>query len=198
MGKIVAVANDLASMPTREEFDELAAQANAGDPNAVARLRQLFDDHPEIWEQIGDLAKHAEVTLARGVSKGEVVMFESVRRMVKKLKRELGDKDATPLEKLAIQRVVICWLELQYAAAVFPIVTGKPTAADTFGVKQKDSAQRRFDAALKSLASLRKLLPKSKNNVPTKKKRTKSKGGQRPSLAKRMGWSIHDLMPSTS
>lgn len=196
MGQTPVVSN-VETMPSKEEFDHLAGLANAGDLDAIKQLRQLFDNHPEIWQQIGDLAKHAELTLARGVSKGELVMFESVRRMVQKLKRELGHNDASPLEKLAIQRVTICWLELQYAAAVFPIVTGKPTAADTFGLKQKDSAQRRFDAALKSLATLRKLLPpKAKSDGPAKKK-TKQKGG-RLSLAKRMGWSIDQLMPSPS
>lgn len=196
MGQTPVLSN-IETMPSKDEFEHLAALANAGDLEAIGRLRKLFDDHPEIWEQIGDLAKHAELTLARGVSKGEVVMFESVRRMVQKVKRELGHKDSSPLEKLAIQRVVICWLELQYAAAVFPIVTGKPTAADTFGLKQKDSAQRRFDAALKSLATLRKLLPpKTKSDRPTKK--TKKQKGGRLSLAKRMGWSIDQLMPSPS
>jgi site-specific recombinase XerD len=41
--------------PLRAGLVALAKKANAGDPAARAGLRQLLDEHPQVWQALGDL-----------------------------------------------------------------------------------------------------------------------------------------------
>ena len=44
----------------------LAGRANAGDRQALAGLRCMMDEHPEIWQHIGDLGGLCRADLDRG------------------------------------------------------------------------------------------------------------------------------------
>src|SRR5262249_18691992 len=74
------------------------------------------------------------------------------------MRAELLGSDPTPVERLLVERVVACWLQVQDAEVRFAQAQGN------LSIKQADYYQRRMDgankrylAALKALALVRKL-----------------------------------------
>jgi hypothetical protein len=144
----------------QEQLRDLVRRAHEGDAGVLPRLRRLLDERPELWEQAGDLARHAEQALLELVAGRSLFAREAVERKLAGLKAELAGPGATPLERLLVDRVGLCWLQvhsLDLEAAALP----RQLAAGPPGVnaqRRLDSAQRRYLQAVKALATVRKLL----------------------------------------
>ena len=147
-----------AALPTRPEFEELIRQANEGVDTALEELRRVLDQQPQIWQKIGDMGGHALQSLYRLISGGNKLVTESLQRRTAELRLQLEGPAPTPLERLAVQRVVICMLEVEYATTAYPEPRGKSLGQQRHILRYKDSAQRRFDASMKSLLLIRSLL----------------------------------------
>ena len=143
-----------------EEFADLVNRANAGDEEALAGLRYLLDECEQIWQHVGDLGKHAEMTMIKLIANGNKLIAESLARKAADMRSELSGPHPTPLEQICVQRVVAMWLEMQWTDTTFPEPTGKTLDVQKFVLKRKESAERRFSSAVKSLMLVRKLLPK--------------------------------------
>jgi hypothetical protein len=146
-------------LPTLPEFKQLVQQANAGDPIALAKLRKILDDNPTIWQTVGDLGLVAENSLIELISGGNQLVRESLQRKVQEHKQDLTPVYPSALEKLAVQRVITTWLECEYTTTKFPEPKGATLGQQRLALKLKDSAARRYDAAMKSLLLIQKLLP---------------------------------------
>jgi hypothetical protein len=142
-----------------EDFAELVRRANAGDDEALAELRFILDECEQIWQQVGDLGKHAEMAMIKLISNGNKLIAESLARKAADMRLQLAGPDPSPLEQICVQRIVATWLELQWTETTFPEPTGKTLDVQKFVLKRKDSAERRFSASVKSLMLVRKLLP---------------------------------------
>ena len=150
------MSNDIAQpLPRLEDFEQLVKEANAGDPDALTALKHMLDERPEIWHAVADLGRHAQMGLIRSLAGGDRLVTESRCRSAKQMETELAGENCGPLERLAIKRVVSFWFEAQFAD-LLPMHTKRE--AKLRGDMQK-AAQRRFDAAIKSLCLVRKLLP---------------------------------------
>jgi len=128
---------DEAKLPTQEEFAALVAQANHGDDDAVAQLRDVLDKHDVLWRTFGDLGKHAQLALIRAIANGDMLVQESVTRMADELCRELMGPYATKLEEMAIERIVTGWLEMRFVETAYPSPTAEEreiplSAGETF------------------------------------------------------------------
>src|SRR5450759_1700174 len=143
-----------------EEFAELVKRANVGDDEALAELRDILDNCEQIWQQVGDLGKHAEMAMIKLISNGNKLIAESLARKAADMRLELSNPAPSPLEQICVQRIVAMWLELQWTETTFPEPTGKTLDVQKFVLKRKESAERRFSSAVKSLMLVRKLLPK--------------------------------------
>lgn len=155
-------------LPTQEEFKSVTDQANAGDSKALARLRQLLDDNPAIWRSLGDLPRYArEAMLATIAGKDESVR-ESLRRSADELLQRLTKESSSAIEKLAADRIVANWLECHFVDMLNPLPQGATIKQQRFHMQLKSSAQRRYDASLRSLATLKKLLAPEPEPTPTK------------------------------
>lgn len=150
---------NLATMPSQEDFAELVKRANAGDNDALAMMRKTLDSCPEIWQRVGDLATLAQLSMVHLIANGNKLVSESLLRKAEQMKTELLGPSPSKLEKLAVERVVACWLEMEYLATAYPVAKGETLGQARFALKQKESSERRFNAALKSLALVRKMLP---------------------------------------
>ena len=73
---------------------------------------------------------------------------------------ELLGPSPTPLERLSVERVVACWLQLQYAdtASAAPAET---IAQQKFWAQRQDQAHRRYQASVRQLLAIRQAIPKS-------------------------------------
>lgn len=144
-----------------DHLQTLVEQAKQGDPDAMQQLRQLLDEHPEIWQHFGDLAGHAErgwIGLLAGESPH---VKESVLRQVAAMRTEIAGPEPSPLEGLLVDRVVASWLQVRYfELATVASHTGQtPTVREADSLsRQLDSAQRRHLAAVRGLMDVRRLL----------------------------------------
>jgi hypothetical protein len=136
----------------------LVLRANKGDPESLRRLRDVLDANPEIWRRVGDLAAHALLTLARLIAEGDQLLFESIQRKAADLEAELLAEAPTSLERLGVQRVVACWLQLQYADTM--VCTARENVTQSkFWSGQQDRAHRRYQSSVKQLLAIRELVP---------------------------------------
>ena len=101
----------------RAEMDELAPllkRAEAGDRSVLPQLQRALDGNPDLWRGYGDLAAHAEASLAMLAAGPNLLLAESLKRKLAALKAELGGESPSPLEKLLVERVTATWLQTNY------------------------------------------------------------------------------------
>ena len=83
----------------RAEMDELAQllkRAEAGDRSVLPQLQRALDGNPDLWRGYGDLAAHAEASLAMLAAGPNLLLAESLRRKLAELKAELGGESPSP------------------------------------------------------------------------------------------------------
>ena len=155
-----------------DEIDALVKRANAGDRRALPALRKAFDELPGLWEENGDLARHAEAAWLSAVARKDEVFKEGLARKLKAMRRELNGPAPSPLERLLVARIVANWLTLQYAEALYAqrMKDGNlPLDVSTHQQERIDRSQRRYLAAIRALAHLRRLqVPALQVNVAEK------------------------------
>jgi hypothetical protein len=98
---------------------------------------------------------------------------------------ELTGPSPTKMEELAVERVIACWLEMEYLSAAYPVAKGETLVHARFVLRQRESAERRFQAAMKSLTTLRALLPECRSREidrsGTGHAKSECRGSRRPS-----------------
>jgi hypothetical protein len=171
---------------TAESLRLLVEQANAGQPRMIERLRRTLDAHPEIWKQFGDLASATRATLIDAIVGNNKLYTESLTRQAAELMQSLLRPAPSAAEKLAAERVVTCWLQVQQADAMCVHFTCTPTAHESspgrsdapwgepmrpvkiqpfslkesaFWSKQQQQANRQFESAFKLLLTVQQLTP---------------------------------------
>src|SRR5262245_23218668 len=80
-----------------------------------------------------------------------------MKRTVAELKAELAGDNPTRLERLLVDQVIACWMEVSYLEAVAADPGCSSLDQSDFRLRRLESAQRRYLNALKSLASVRTL-----------------------------------------
>jgi hypothetical protein len=146
--------------PAACELAALVQQARAGDPTVLPRLRELLDRHPEVWERIGDLGRSVESVWLDVLSGGNVVVRESIRRHVDQMRRDLAGPHPTRAEAMLVEQVVATWLEVQLCQCNLADQTGTGSIPQaTYRLRRGEVAQRKFLAAMKTLATLRAVVP---------------------------------------
>ncbi len=81
------------------ELAPLVALAKEGDKAAILRLRDIFDNHPEVWKAAGNLAKISEHALIERISGKDRALIGAMRRFIDSMKTELAGSVCTPLEQ---------------------------------------------------------------------------------------------------
>lgn len=145
-----------------DDLGTLVQRAEAGDEKAMTRLRSLYE--PDAWqrvyESIGDLAKTAETSLIRAAAGENLVIREAIHCRMQSMRSELSDSSPPSLlETLLIERIVACWLHLNYAEVLYAQnMQHLDYRQAAFHLKRMESAQRRYLQAIKGLAQVRRLL----------------------------------------
>lgn len=142
--------------PTRELFEHLTRQASRGDQEAAERLRRIIRTHPEIWNAVGDLSRHAEQSLIRLIAGKNLVLSECLHVKVDDLRRSLLGTSAEAAIGLLVDQVVINWLELQFVqmAALQPQQHGRDAR---FWEDRYERAHARYLASVRELQTVRHL-----------------------------------------
>jgi hypothetical protein len=147
-----------ASLDYERLFRELVAQASAGDQDALRRLRGVLDLRPEVWRRAGNLSAVAERAWTELLAGSNALAAESIKRRAEQLRRELCGPEPTPMESLLVDQAVVTWMATAYSEMAAANASGSLGDA-AFRLRRAESSQRRHLAALRSLATLRALLP---------------------------------------
>ena len=145
----------------------LLKRANAGEGAALVELRERCAGQPELRAGLGDLAAQAQAALIGAIAGPDAAVAEAVGREAAALRRALAGPDAPPLERLLVDRIAACWLQLHYAEARYAQHLGSLTMAQgEYHQRTIERAQRRYLAAIKALAQVRRLpIPSIQVNI---------------------------------
>jgi hypothetical protein len=155
--------------PFAAELRALVLTAQAGDPAALPRIRLILDGHPEVWRHVGDLATLAERAWIAVLAADHPVAVESMKRTVAEMKADLAGEHPTRLERLLVDQVIACWLEISYLETVAADPGRSSLDQADFRLKRLDSAQKRYLSAMKALTALRALVPAGLEPTPSVK-----------------------------
>ena len=170
-----AVSENKESIPAagdQHEIVELIRRAEAGEQEAMREVRALANTRlAGLWGEYGDLARAAERTLTSVAAGENVLMKEAIGRRMETMRSELLGPSTSPLERLLVERVVLCWLQVHYedTADAAGLTKGTTWTQALNRQKRLESAHRRYLAAIKALATVRRLaLPVLQVNIAEK------------------------------
>ena len=154
-GADAAVMDDI-----RGRLGEYAEMDDYEKEAALPELRRYLALSPDVCAIFGDVALRAKEALAKLAGDKNPMLTESSMLRVAALEAELAPAGSSPEVRLAAQNVAFCWL-----AAYEAEITASKTVKRKKLQKQtdhcdrrRDRAHRRYQAALRTLAAVRKLL----------------------------------------
>ncbi|MEQ8856825.1 hypothetical protein [Gimesia sp.] len=149
----------LPSKAEQEDLNLVIKKANAGDRKALSKLRKFLDQQPQIWNEVGDIAKIAETAWIKLIAKGDTLAQESLKRKLAALNQEiLGDTDHI-FDQMLADVIRATWLEMHYLMSVDADATSRTAGQSALMMKRLESAQRRHLTAIKQYCQIKKLLP---------------------------------------
>lgn len=133
-------------------------RAEAGDASALPAIRDAFDKFPVLVRSLGgDLAQQAIEVLLKTMFPKQLAAREAVRKQVATLRAGLAGDKPNPLERLLVERIVVCWLHAYHADVLYGQAGSITFAQGEYLQRQQDRAQRHYLSAIKSLATVRRL-----------------------------------------
>jgi hypothetical protein len=147
-----------ASAPTEAEVKKLLRKAEKGDTTVLPALRTWMDRTPGYWETVGDLAQTARQSLIQTISGDNLLAQEAYDRKCAALTKELAGPQPSPLERLLVERIVLCWLHLYSTEALYAQHKQDLSLRQAeFHQQRLSKAQARYLSAIRTLAQVRRL-----------------------------------------
>ena len=140
------------------EAGKILERARKGDESVLPAVREIRKDAGAVDRLGGDLARQAEQALIRAATGEDVVFREALIRKLDLMRADLAGPVPAPLDRLLVDRVVACWLQLHYADAMYAQARGATLPQDAAAQRRQNAAQTRYLQAVRALAQLRKLL----------------------------------------
>jgi len=146
------------------ELRDLSRRVEDGEKHLRPQLRRAVrESSPEVIARCSDIARTYRTTLAATASGNDPLIEEAFVKRTEMLAEEIAGENASPLEVLLAERIASLWAltELQEAllCATYRRGQAKPVGP-TFTLqmcKVQESVNRRYLAAIKTLAQVRKL-----------------------------------------
>ncbi len=161
--------------PCTTELCDLVERAGYGDEAAVIDLRALLHTMPEVWKQVGDLAKHVETVWIKLLSGNNRLTQECLHREAERRRVELLGDHPMPIERHLIETIVASWLQLKHAEMEMANSLGATDKQVSFFHRRLESAQKQHRTAIDQLVKIRKVeLAVNKRKPPA----TANKSGQ--------------------
>jgi hypothetical protein len=142
----------------------LSNEAQDGDKEAKRELREAVRaSSPEVIASVADIASSYRKILARTASGGDQLMLEGLRAYMLQMEENIMGENPTPLEALLAERVVSCWMLVELMEALTSGWFNRDREQRVSPqyllqmVKIQESAHRRYLAAIRTLAQVRKL-----------------------------------------
>jgi hypothetical protein len=171
----------------RQQFHSLLTKVNkeCPQPAEIQAFKDLLYNNKEmeLWKTVigmGELAESQALdTILSGSGQG---MRECWRQRLQAMRADLGFAESSALERLLIQQVTLCWLNLNLTEYRLTNVMKQSIsfACGIYWEKRLTAAQRRFTRACETLARVRRL----SRNVPALQFNIAAAGGQQVNVAK--------------
>ena len=142
----------------QQAFERICQRANKGNARAREVLKKRLDHHPELVSGVGSLARAAELEIIKVATCDEWFVGEAVKREMARMRRDLAGPNPTPLETMAVERVVATWLMLQYTEMRF-LQAQKDLGWARYWLRRQEQADKLYRAAIGSLVLIRDMLP---------------------------------------
>ena len=149
------------------ELRALSKKAEGGDREARKELRRLVRaSSAEVIAEASDFGRRAGQTLARAASGGDPLIEEALYAKLDLMRAEIAGEDPTPLEVLLTERVVALWMFTSLLETLLAtqyrknVGDGRERLSPSYLIQQSrilESATRRYLAAIRELARVRKL-----------------------------------------
>lgn len=153
--------------PCTIELRELVERAGYGDETAIIDLRALLNTMPELWKQVGDLAKHVETVWIKLLSGNDRLTQQCLHREAERRRTELLGDNSTPIERHLIETIVASWLQLRHAEILMANSMGATDSQLSFFHRRLESAQKQHRMAIDQLMKIRKLQRVAKRRART-------------------------------
>ncbi len=156
------------------QLKALQLRAENGDVEAAREWWLQVDGEAQtrakMVKKVGDVAALSLYHLLTRIADGNPLFEEGMRRQLDAMRLELGGSNPSALERLVIDRVCVCWLQLHYFEVQATLAPETDSMEQlTFRQKQADKAERRYLSSIKALAQVRKLqLPNLQINMADK------------------------------
>ena len=145
-----------------ETLEALIRRAQQGDHEAFSEMGEFLDNHPSIWQIVGNLAVQAEQQWIRLHAGDNPAVGLMLGRKLEAMKRDLRGPNATPTIRLLAERVAVDWLQLYHADLQLANlqgqrgVTGRQLEVAT---RRQQMLARGFHRAIAMLETVRRLAP---------------------------------------
>jgi len=157
----VATTNSTPALPNANTFYALVKKAEKGDTKALAEVRQWCKQEPKLWDTLAiKAASSTRYSLLSLLTGDNAVAHDALDYEMQAMQRELLGTFPSPLEKLLVERICSCYLQVQYAESIYA-QKAKGSISFTHGdylQRQVDRANQRYAAAIRALALVRRLL----------------------------------------
>ncbi|AGA31655.1 hypothetical protein [Singulisphaera acidiphila] len=146
---------------TTAEVNAIIRLAEAGDRTALPDIRAILSGprRKYFMEAVGNPGWALRSHIIQSLSGPNLLGQEVMKATISDLEQELTPPDATPLERLLVERAVACWLAIHDAEKVEMDGRGKDISAQMRELQQRriDRAHNRFLSALKALGTAQRL-----------------------------------------
>ncbi len=118
----------------------------------------MLEESPAIWSSVSELANISMQAIMNG-NWVDPTLRAFIEGGQVSIKRDLGYPDAPALEKMLIEHIVLCWLELQKTQLIFESKARVPhdLAVGDYWQRRLTASQIRFLRASETLARVRRL-----------------------------------------
>jgi hypothetical protein len=138
---------------------DLVKRAGGGDREAMGELRGRMGNVPGMRDRLlSDFVDFAKKAWFKMIAGENLLLREGLQQQTDDLCAGLLQAGDTPLERLLVDRIVMCWLQVQQADALYAQNAGSLSLQwSEFCQRRLDRTHRRFLSACKTLATVRKL-----------------------------------------
>jgi len=149
------------AMPDADTFIKLVRRAEKGDEKAVAEVRAACKRDPRLWNCIGlesaDITRQSLIQLIVGENQ---IAQDLLHREMDAMRKDLLGAYFSPLERLLVERICMCYFQVQYAEISYAQKAkgSIPLSYGDYLQRQVDRAHGRYTAAIRVLAQVRRLL----------------------------------------
>jgi hypothetical protein len=155
--------NEMEKQKDNSEFENLQALVNRTDkenpkPEDLAEIKKLLNADSRLVEMNEITALAFERAIK--ITTSSALMKELFKRQIEEKRRALGYENASQIEQMLIDQVVLCWFRLNNMEMIHASKSYESHNTETglYWEKRLTGAQRRFTRACETLAKIKKHL----------------------------------------